>query len=83
MKAQEFNWKQDRADTYAQSARKGGFELVAYDLPEHVAGYPEIGWQLFIAGRRDTFVDTGTSPNLASAKAAAEQAYRHYRGALS
>jgi hypothetical protein len=61
----------------AEHAIIGGFELIAYDLPETRKGEPRIvGWELFTGPDLHDLIDKGDAETFEAAKAAAEAAFR-------
>ncbi len=60
----------------AEHAIIGGFELIAYDLPETPWSPRTLGWELFTGPDLHDLVDQGNAETFEAAKAAAEAAYR-------
>ncbi len=61
----------------AEHAIIGGFELIAYDLPETPKGAPHVvGWELFTGPDLQDLVARGDAETFDAAKAAAEEALR-------
>jgi len=60
---------------YAERARVGDYELVAFDLPADRAGPAVIGWELFGPPRHQELIAHGEAQSFEDAKAAAESAF--------